>query len=267
MTTSTADRPAFRPLPRLQRLTGSLAWLAASYGLFILVWNIAAGTLANPVLLPSFGNTLSAFARLVGDGTLLNDVLASLQRVFIGFTIASVVAVPLAMLMSYFMVLRQLMLPIVTLLRPIPPIAWIPIAILWFGIGNEASYFITALAAFFPIFLNSFAGGLAVEPRHIHAAKFMGARRNALLLRIFLPSALPHIWTGLKIGLGQSWMAVVTAELVAAQSGLGYMIQVNRINLETSAVLVGMVVIGILGSAMTAGLAWIERFVLPWQQR
>lgn len=267
MNASTASHFTALPWAKLQRLTQPLAWLAASYGLFILVWNIAAGTLGNPVLLPSFGSTLTAFVRLAGDGTLLQDVLASLQRVFIGFTIASAVAVPLAMLMSYFMVLRRLVLPIVTLLRPIPPIAWIPIAILWFGIGNEASYFITALAAFFPIFLNSFAGGLAVEPRHIHAAKFMGARRNALILRIFLPSALPHIWTGLKIGLGQSWMAVVTAELVAAQSGLGYMIQVNRINLETSSVLVGMVVIGILGSAMTAGLVWIERYVLPWQHR
>lgn len=267
MNASTAPHFTALPWTRLQRLAQPLAWLAASYGLFILVWNIAAGTLGNPVLLPSFGSTLAAFVRLAGDGTLLQDVLASLQRVFIGFTIASAVAVPLAMLMAYFTVLRQLMLPIVTLLRPIPPIAWIPIAILWFGIGNEASYFITALAAFFPIFLNSFAGGLAVEPRHIHAAKFMGARRNALILRIFLPSAMPHIWTGLKIGLGQSWMAVVTAELVAAQSGLGYMIQVNRINLETSSVLVGMVVIGILGSAMTVGLVWVERYVLPWQQR
>lgn len=147
MTTSTAPRITL-PLPQLRRLAGPLAWLAASYGLFITVWNIAAGTLANPVLLPTFGDTLSAFVRLVGDGTLLQDVLASLQRVFIGFMIASAVAVPLAMLMSYFTVLRRLVLPIVTLLRPIPPIAWIPIAILWFGIGNEASYFITALAAF-----------------------------------------------------------------------------------------------------------------------
>jgi len=267
MNSPVAVTTALSQLSQLMRVARPLCWLAASYGLFITVWNIAAGTLGNPVLLPSFGSTLSAFGRLVADGTLLKDVLASLQRVFVGFLIASSIAVPLAMLMAYFMILRRLMLPIVTLLRPIPPIAWIPIAILWFGIGNEASYFITALAAFFPIFLNSFAGGLAVEPRHIHAAKFMGAGRNALILRIFLPSALPHIWTGLKIGLGQSWMAVVTAELVAAQSGLGYMIQVNRINLETSAVLVGMVVIGILGSAMTAGLAWVERHVLPWQQR
>lgn len=249
----------------LRRWGSSAGWLVASYAIFIVVWNIAAGALANPVLLPGFDAVVWTFFRLVGDGTLGPDIAASLQRVFVGFLIAGAIAVPLALWMSYSSAARKLVQPIITLLRPIPPIAWIPIAILWFGIGNKASFFITALAAFFPIFLNSLAGGMAVEARHIQAAKFMGARRKALLLRIFLPSALPQIWTGLKIGLGQSWMAVVTAELVAAQSGLGYMIQTNRINLETGAVLVGMVTIGILGSVMTWFLAYVERFVLPWR--
>lgn len=262
--TGTRNILVHRVLASLRR-GAHLGWLAGSYSLFILVWNFAAGTLDNPVLLPGFNTVVWTFFRLLGDGTLLPDVGASLQRVFLGFLIASATAVPLALWMSYSSTARKLGQPIITLLRPIPPIAWIPIAILWFGIGNTASYFITALAAFFPIFLNSLAGGLAVEARHIHAAKFMGAQRKALLLRIFLPSALPQIWTGLKIGLGQSWMAVVTAELVAAQSGLGYMIQTNRINLETEAVLVGMVTIGILGSLMTWALVSIERFVLPWR--
>lgn len=253
-------------LQALLRRWGSVAgWLAASYVIFIVVWNAASWALANPVLLPGFDAVVRTFFMLVGDGTLGPDIAASLQRVFVGFMIASAIAVPLALWMSYSLTARKLGQPIITLLRPIPPIAWIPIAILWFGIGNKASFFITALAAFFPIFLNSLAGGLAVEARHIQAAKFMGARRKALLLRIFLPSALPQIWTGLKIGLGQSWMAVVTAELVAAQSGLGYMIQTNRINLETGAVLVGMVTIGVLGSLMTWALAYVERFVLPWR--
>lgn len=250
-----------------RKLVPIFIWVAGSYALFIVIWSIAARVIDNAVLLPSFAATAEAMLRLIADGTLVPDILASLRRVFIGFFIASSIAVPLAMIMSYVLPLRRLILPIVTLLRPIPPIAWIPIAILWFGIGDSSSYFITALAAFFPIFLNSFAGGCAVLPRHIHAALFMGASRRALMMRVYLPSALPHIWTGLKIGLGQSWMAVVTAELIAAQSGLGYMIQINRINLETSAVLVGMVVIGVLGSVMTVALGYLERFVLPWQVR
>jgi ABC-type nitrate/sulfonate/bicarbonate transport system permease component len=183
-----------------------------------------------------------------------------------GFAIAAAIAVPLALLMAFSRRVGLLFSPIITFLRPIPPIAWIPIAILWFGIGDRPSYFITAIAAFFPIFINSYAGGHAVRPEHVHAARSLGAGPRALFLRIYLPSAMPMIATGLRIGLGQSWMAVVTAELIAAHSGLGYMIQANRLALETGLVLVGMCVIGLLGAAMSVLLEALERHVLvPWK--
>ena len=242
-------------------------WAAAGIGLFVLVWTLIALRLGNPVLLPTPAAVLEGFYQLLADGYLVQDVLASLKRVFTGFLIAAAVGVPLAMLLAYFVPLRRLVLPLVTLLRPIPPIAWIPIAILWFGIGDKPSFFITAIAAFFPIFLNSFFGGTSVEEQHMNAARSLGARKMSLLVRILFPSALPMIWTGLKIGLGQSWMAVVTAELIAAQSGLGYMIQTSRLNLETSYVLVGMVTIGVLGSLMGLALSGVERYVLPWKRK
>ena len=242
-------------------------WAAAGIGLFLLVWTAVALRLGNPVLLPTPAVVVDGFHRLIADGYLVNDILASLRRVFVGFLIAAVVGVPLAMLLAYFVPLRRLVLPLVTLIRPIPPIAWIPIAILWFGIGDKPSFFITAIAAFFPIFLNSFFGGTSVEEQHLNAARSLGAKKIALVVRIMFPSAMPMIWTGLKIGLGQSWMAVVTAELIAAQSGLGYMIQMSRLNLETSHVLVGMVTIGVLGSLMAAGLASVEHYVLPWKRK
>ena len=245
----------------------NVLWAAAGIGLFLFIWTAIALRLGNPVLLPTPALVLEGFHRLLADGYLVKDVLASLKRVFVGFLIASVIGVPLAMLLAYFVPLRRLILPLVTLVRPIPPIAWIPIAILWFGIGDKPSFFITAIAAFFPIFLNAFFGGTSVEEQHLNAARCLGAKKAALVVRIMFPSALPMIWTGLKIGLGQSWMAVVTAELIAAQSGLGYMIQVSRLNLETSYVLVGMVTIGVLGSLMGAGLASVERYILPWKQK
>jgi ABC-type nitrate/sulfonate/bicarbonate transport system permease component len=253
-------------MKNLQRLALTTLWVVISLTLLLSVWWLAAAWIGNAVLLPSPIAVASSVAELFAAGTLVGDIAASLKRVFVGFFIASALAVPLALLMAFLLPLRRLLLPIVSLLRPIPPIAWIPLAILWFGIGDKPSYFITALAAFFPIFLNSFAGGLAVEPRHIHAARFLGAGQWRLLRAIYLPSALPSIWTGLRIGLGQSWMAVVTAELIAAQSGLGYLIQASRINLETSHVLVGMFTIGVLGALMTALLSYAERFVLPWQK-
>jgi ABC-type nitrate/sulfonate/bicarbonate transport system permease component len=242
------------------------SWIFGAIGIAALFygWSVAAHWLNNAILLPSPLAMLDGLREVFADGTLAGDVRASLQRVFVGFALAAGVAVPLSLFMAYWRPLRQLLLPVLTLLRPIPPIAWIPLAILWFGITDKSSYFITALAAFFPIFLNALAGGLAVEPQHLHAARCLGATRTALLRRIFLPSALPAVWTGLKIGLGQSWMAVVTAELVAAQSGLGYMIQINRIQLETPRVLAGMFVIAVLGALMTSVLGWLERYIFPW---
>ena len=231
---------------------------------FLTIWYLAS-TALNPVLLPQPAAVLDAYRELVADGSLAKDTSASLIRVFGGFAIAACIAPPLALLLASSWTLRCIFLPIVTLIRPIPPIAWIPLAILWFGLGDPPSYFITALAAFFPIFLNSFAGGQSLETEHVNAARSLGAAPASLLLRIMLPSALPLIVTGLRIGLGQAWMAVVTAELVAAQSGLGFMIQASRLNLETSRVLVGMTLIGILGASMTALLSVIERkLIVPW---
>ena len=246
-------------------LSTNFRWLVISLVSFLLLWGTVSLLLNEPTLLPTPWEVFIGFFNLIKDGQLLTDIQASLQRVFIGFFIASCLAVPLGIILAYFYIPRQILLPIITILRPIPPIAWIPLAILWFGIGDSSSYFITALAAFFPIFINSFAGGKAVEHQHINAAKCLGARRFSLVTTIFLPSAMPQVWAGLRIGLGQSWMAVVTSELIAAQSGLGYMIQANRLNLETSYVLVGMVVIGILGSSMNAALGYIEQYVIPWK--
>lgn len=263
--TRIAPRLSEEHLAYLNKLANTTLWTLLSAALLLSVWTLAAYHIKDPVLLPMPTDVGRGFVTLIANSTLLQDILASLKRVFIGFFIASAIAVPLAMALAHNLLTRRLMLPIINLLRPIPPIAWIPIGILWFGIGDATSYFITAIAAFFPIFLNAFAGGMAMEHHHLYAAKCLGAKRMSIIRYVMFPSALPMIWTGLKIGLGQSWMAVVTAELVAAQSGLGYMIQVSRLNLDTAYVLVGMAVIGVLGSIMTHMLSWIEKHVLPWR--
>jgi NitT/TauT family transport system permease protein len=241
-------------------------WATVGFAAFLGAWQLTSILLKNPILLPEPLAVGKALLELGGDGILWTDIIASLRRVLMGFLSAAVIAVPLALLLAYFTTARRIVLPVITLLRPIPPIAWIPLAILWFGLGDKPGYFITGIAAFFPIFINVFSGGLSVESEHVHAARCLGAKRWALLRWIYLPSALPLVWTGLRIGLGQAWMAVVTAELIAAHSGLGFFIQMSRTNLETANVLVGMLVIGVIGSVMTAGLAWAERVVLPWRR-
>lgn len=238
---------------------------AAGIAAFLALWTLASKHLNNAVLLPTPLAVLESYRELIADGSLAQDVKASIVRVFAGFLLAAGLAVPLALLLAYSRILRGLVMPLVALLRPIPPIAWIPLAILWMGLGDPPSYFITAVAAFFPIFLNTFVGGTSLQQEHVNAARSLGAGTPALLVTVMLPSALPMIVTGLRIGLGQAWMAVVTAELIAAQSGLGYMIQISRLDLETPRVLVGMTVIGLLGAAMIGALGVMERrLIVPW---
>lgn len=238
---------------------------AIGLSVFLASWHVGAQWIAKPILLPGPLDVLNAYQQILADGTLATDVLASLQRVFTGYLIAATLGVFLAMLLAISIGARALALPVLSVLRPIPPIAWIPLAILWFGIGDAPSYFITAIASFFPVFLNSLSGGVSVNEHHSQAARCLGASRLAVLWHVVLPSAAPSIWTGLKIGLGQAWMAVVTAELIAAHSGLGYMIQINRLNLETPVVLAGMLTIGILGAVMAFTLSVLERRLLPWR--
>jgi len=244
----------------------SLFWPALGLGGFFLLWAAASVAVNNALMLPSPLVVAHGFRDLVADGSLLRDLRASLHRVLVGYALAAGLAIPLALVLAYFEKLRRTFLPVITLLRPIPPIAWIPLAILWFGLGDKPSYFITAVASFFPIFINAFAGGISVETDHLNAARCLGAGRWSMIRRIYLPSSLPQVWTGLRIGLGQSWMAVVTAELIAAPSGLGFLIQMSRLNLETPHVLVGMLVIGVVGALMTTLLGLAERFVLPWRR-
>jgi ABC-type nitrate/sulfonate/bicarbonate transport system permease component len=243
-------------------------WILGMSGVLTLLigWSLASWFIRNPILLPSPWAMLIGFKEVLDNGTLLTDVTASLKRVLIGFSLAAGTAVPLALLVVSFKSLRYFFLPVLSLLRPIPPIAWVPIAILWFGLGEKSSYFVTAVAAFFPIFLNSFSGTLMVETQHLRAARCLGAGKLALLRYVYLPSALPSVWTGLKIGLGQSWMAVVTAELIATQSGLGFMLEINRLELETPKVFVGMFMIAVIGAAMTWFLGWLEVWILPWKK-
>jgi len=235
--------------------------------LLLAAWTLAARRVGDPILLPAPTALWDGLRETLADASLGRDVAASLKRVLFGFVLASSTAVPLALAVVSFRPLRHVVLPVLALLRPIPPIAWVPIAILWFGLGDRPSYFVTAVAAFFPVFISSLAGASAVEEQHLRAARCMGAGRLALLRFVYLPSALPSVFTGLKVGLGQSWMAVVTAELVAAQSGLGYMIELNRVQLETPRVFVGMLVIAVIGALMTFTLGRAEALIFPWRDK
>ncbi|MCB4792560.1 MAG: ABC transporter permease [Elusimicrobia bacterium] len=233
----------------------------------LLLWQAGVQSgLLNHFIIASPVEVLRSIYRMLETGALIQDICASLKRVFVGFIISIIIGVPLGLFLGRSRELKPYFLPVLEVLRPIPPIAWIPLAILWFGLRDTSSYFITMIASFFPIFLNSFAGAENVEPVHINAALSLGANKQGILKKILLPSALPFIFTGIRVGLGVAWMSVIAAEMIAARSGLGYMIQLNRMMLETQNVIAGMIFIGLLGFLMNYLLLKFQKKLIPWKQ-
>ncbi len=193
-------------------------------------------------------------------GLLAKHVVASLYRVTCGYVLAALLAVSLGLLMGRFPRLHMALNALLQLLRPISPIAWIPLAILWFGVGDLSPIFLIFLASFFPMVVGTIAGVLTIERRYIWAAENFGLRGFLLLQYVILPGALPQIITGMRIGLGVAWLVVVAAEMVAINSGLGYLIIDSRnAGNRYDLVVAGMVVIGIIGLLLDSVMRSLER--------
>jgi NitT/TauT family transport system permease protein/sulfonate transport system permease protein len=222
-------------------------------------------SIANLNLVPTPLQVARAVGEMIANGQLLSDALASLQRVLIGFLLAAISGTIFGMLLAWLGKRAVWFDAPFELLRPVPPIAWIPLAVLWLGIGELPAYFIVFLGAFFPILTTVHAVVQATEKTHINAARCLGANRKMLLTDVILPSALPGILTAFRVGFGVAWICVITAELVGAQSGLGYMIQLNRLLLRTDKVVAGMVVIGCLGFIFNLLFLLTERKLVHWR--
>jgi ABC-type nitrate/sulfonate/bicarbonate transport system permease component len=202
-------------------------------------------------------------AGMVTSGELGYHVLASLKREGIAFLL-SLLAVPVGVAMGWFERVHKQLDPLVEILRPIPPLAWIPLSILWFGIGDEQNEFIIFLGMFFPILINTIQGVRTVDSTLVRAARSLGANEGRVLTRVVLKAALPQIVTGMRVGLGFGWMALVAAELVGANSGLGFLINDARSVLRTDIIIVGMLTIGLMGLIIDATLRLAMGRLMPW---
>ncbi len=176
-----------------------------------------------------------------------------------GYILAILVGVPLGFIMGFSDKVYRFVNPIFEVVRPIPPIAWIPLSIIWLGIGMEAKALIIFLAAFVPCVINSYTGIRQTNPTLINVATTCGASRWQIFKTVCIPSALPLTFTGMKVGLGNSWSTLVAAELIAAEAGLGYMIQQGRSLVRPDIIIVGMFTIGIIGALLSAILSAQER--------
>lgn len=190
---------------------------------------------------------------------------ASFRLALSGFVAASVIGIPLGLVMGYFKIADWLIRPIFEVMRPIPPIAWIPISILWLGIGYPAKTFIIFMSAFVPCVINAHLGVTLTSPTLINMAKTCGASRWQIFTTVCIPSALPLVFTSLRLALGNAWSALVAAEMLAATAGLGYMIQQGRNFIRSDIIIVGMLTIGLTGALMSFALSKIEGKLTPWR--
>jgi len=247
----------------MDRIRDTLPSVAVVAILVALWW--AAVTATKSVIFPTPWAVITGTVELLEDGTLWRHIGASLMRVGTGFGLAVCVAVPLGLWMGWVRGAYRMLNPVFQILRPISPIAWIPIAILWFGVGNASPIYLIFISSVFPMVVQTTVGVHTIEKRYLRAAENFGVSRATLFRQVVIPAVLPQILVGMRIGLGVAWLVVVAAEMIALRSGLGYMIMDarnagNRYDL----VIAGMIIIGLIGLAldgimrMLEGVRWVR---------
>jgi NitT/TauT family transport system permease protein len=208
-----------------------------------------------------------AFGGIYDDAyscTLLTHLLASLSRVYGGFAIAAMVALPLGLLIGRVAVIRRVLDPTLQVLRPVPVTAWLPLSMIMFGLGPRSAFFLVCLGAFYPILLNTIFGVRSVDPRLFEAASMLGCKDTAQFFRVVLPASLPAIFTGLRLGLGFAWVVIVVGEMTGVQTGLGAIIMEARQLSRTEIVICGMIVIGVAGFISDRLVVMLGKRLLRW---
>jgi NitT/TauT family transport system permease protein/taurine transport system permease protein len=240
--------------------------------LCLLLWYVlTTGTkFIGPARFPSpaeFGKALEQIAVIgYADAKLHMHFWQSCRLVFMGFIAAISIGVPLGLWMGWSRKAEAFVNPIFLLIRPIPPLAWIPLAIVWLGLGDAAKVLVIWFAAFVPSVINSYTGVRTIEPHLIEASQTLGVRGGRLWREVLIPGALPHVFTGLRLSLQASWTTLVAGELVGALYGLGQVLNASAQDIYPAMILVGMVFVGIGGFAMTALLGLVEIKSMPWRR-
>jgi ABC-type nitrate/sulfonate/bicarbonate transport system permease component len=254
------------PLPRGR----ALRWRVAALLAFVLLWSVAGGLVQltrpfNPLFLPAPWVVIGAMAELAIKGQLWPHIGATLERVAVGFGTAALLAVVLGLLAGQVRLVRNLVEPVIELLRPIPPLAVLPMFIVWVGIGEASKVGFITYATFFPMFVTTVHGVAQIDGRLLRAAQSLGAGPRALFVRVILPAALPDVLTGLRLGVALAFFVIVISEFVAAERGLGYLINDGRNFFLVPQMLGAAVLLGLLGYAGNAAVRVVERRLLRWQ--
>ncbi|MEJ5022103.1 ABC transporter permease subunit [Ochrobactrum vermis] len=244
----------------------SLFTALALLGLWFLVTGMG---WVKPLFLPSpfavYGKFVVAMTDGVANSTLAEHTLASLGRVLGAFAIACVTAIPIGIMMGMSNVVRGVLDPIIEFYRPLPPLAYLPLIIIWLGIGEFPKVFLIFLAIFAPMAIAARAGVRSVSTEQIHAAYAMGASRTQVITQVIMKAAMPEIFTGMRIGIGVGWTTLVAAEMVAAHRGLGFMVLNAAQFLASDTVIMGIIVIGVFAFAFDLLIRYMEKVLIPWK--
>lgn len=250
--------------------TSSFIAAFISISLFILLWHLGTSYstvgLFVPGPLPVLKGIWNGIFGTVGRYSIMVHVGYSLMRVMLGFVIGSAVGVVLGLLMGWYKIGNAIFNPLFRVIRPIPPIAWIPISIIWFGLGESAKVFLIFLASFSNTTLNSMAGAMSVDQELVNAAKMLGAKDNQIFRTIVLPAATPSIFAGLQVAMSSSWATVLAAEMVRSSEGLGWMIVAGMTNNDMVQILTGIAMIGMVGFVLAIIMRYLEDILCRWNK-
>ncbi len=244
---------------------------AVSILIFLIVWQLA--TMFTPLgrLMPSPVASLTAFfasfAEPIGPYPIYIHIYWSLIRVVPFYVVGSVCGIALGVTMGWYRIAEAIFKPLFEVLRPIPPIAWIPIAIVWFGLGEQSKWFLIFLASFMNVTMNSYAGAQSIDPVLVGCSKMLGASEARIFTSVVLPASVPYIFAGLQIGLSSSWATVVAAEMIRSSEGVGWIIISSQETNNAVNTLVGIISIGIVGYVLAIVMRAVEAKLCKWRER
>jgi NitT/TauT family transport system permease protein len=252
------------------------AWRALALALifplsFIALWHVLVRSSGTALVPPPAGVAVMMYDFIVGgvyddafSATAHIHLYESARRVFGGFLLAAIAAIPLGLLIGRVAVLRQMLDPTISLLRPVPVTAWLPLSMIFFGLGPSSAVFLVFLGAFYPILLNTVFGVRSIDPRLVEAAAMLGCRGSAMFRSVILPAALPSIFNGLRLGLGFAWVLIVVGEMTGVPQGLGAVIMDGRTLSRTDLVITGMIIIGLAGFLSDRLMLQLNNRLLRW---
>lgn len=244
---------------------------AGTFLILLVLWQFLAMRSDSQIGFPTPIDVIERFLYIlthkVGTHTVIGHTLRSLSRVAAGYLLACVIGIVLGLTMGWFPYVRAIFKPIFDLLRPIAPLAWIPLAILWFGIDEEYKYFLIFIAAFVPFTLNAYSGAVRVDKQLIGAARMLGASSRQVFFKIVVPSSVPSIFSGAQVALSNAWMTMLAAEMVRSSEGIGWLIIAGQNVNDMTQMIAGMLAIGIVGFLLAKGMRLLERRCLRWNNQ